>query len=318
MNLAILQKKTPRIPQVEDYYGGVAHTELSLPNYILIFARRTPEILGTLRKAFDHHHRFVLIVNLQTPGSVGIDRQIVRLGEGQSVLIFPHQFHHYLNLEKDDLNWLFVTFEMDNPASLAPLKNVRLDLTPDALRLVESLVDCSLRRGFKQHGVNNPLALRFALLLEELTKLSRVRPPPVKTTPHETQAEVFVDRVHQYLLSHIGEPFTLGELARSLQMSESYLRSLFRRHFGVSVGHYIRESRIAKACGLIHNSDLNFSQIAEECGFDSLYTFSRAFKRANGISPREYRQFVRGSPAERLAVRSENPLPGSPAPSSGP
>jgi AraC-like DNA-binding protein len=316
-DLASLCAKTPEIPRVEDYYGGVAHAELSIPNYILLFARRTPQLLGTLRKAFDHHHRFVLIFNLRTTGAVGIDRQIVRLEQGQSVLVFPHQFHHYLNLEGDILNWLFVTFEMEDPAGLEPLKNIRLDLSAKALGLLRNLVDVTLAKDFRQKGVNNQLALWLALILEELLSSAKATTAPRRKTVSETQAEVLVERVHRYLLGHINENFTLGQLARSLRMSESYLRSLFRRHFGVSIGHYVRESRLAKASGLIHNSDLNFSQIAEECGFDSVYSFSRAFKRANGLSPREYRRFVRSSFADRVkqARDQEKLLPAMPAPS---
>ncbi len=316
MNLAELQRKTPAIPPVENYYGGVAHSNLSIPDYILVFARRTPQLLGTLQKNFDHHHRFVLIVNLETGGAVGIDRQVVRFGEGQSVLIFPHQFHHYLNLERDRLNWLFITFELKTPDSLMALKNQRCDLSPRALELLGNLLDCTLEPGFRQQGVNNVLALWLALFLNELLRAERVPQPGRGRGGGGTQAEIFVERVHQFLVGHMKENFTLGELARHLRMSESYLRSLFRRHFGVSIGHYVRESRLAKAAGLIHNSDLNFSQIAEECGFDSVYSFSRAFKRTNGISPSEYRRFVRSSSADRATskVADEKPLPGSPAP----
>ena len=317
MDLSVLQGKTPEIPAVRNYYGGVAHSSLSIPDYILLFSRRTSQLLGTLRNSFDHHHRFVLIVNLETPGSVGIDRQIVRVAEGQSVLIFPHQFHHYLNLENDRLNWLFVTFEMENPAGLIPLKNRRCDLSEHAVRLLDSLVECTLEPGFKQHGVNNQVALWLALFLDEMLVISRSRPRRDRPESNETQAEIFVERVHEHLLTHIDENFTLHQLARDLKISESYLRTLFRRYFGVSIGHYVRESRLAKAAGLIHNSDLNFSQIAEECGFGSVYSFSRAFKRANAISPRQYRQFVRGSVVERSRPPNGSdvrPFPGRPAP----
>lgn len=316
MDISILEKKTRLIPPVENYYGGVAHGDLTIPNHVLVFARHTSRLLGTLRRSFDHHHRFVLIVNLETPGSVGIDRQIVRLSEGQAVLIFPHQFHHYLNLDKDRLNWLFLTFELPPAAFPLPLKNRRCDLTPRACGFLAGLVDCTLEKGFQQHGVNNALALWAALFLEELLRIAQSRPRRDILDKRETQAEILIEKVHQYLLGHIDENFTLTQLARSLRMSESHLRSLFRRHFGVSMGQYVRESRLANAAGLIHNSDLNFSQIAEQCGFDSVYSFSRAFKRANGISPREYRRYLRGAPAER-ATRSPlpaKPLPGSPAP----
>ena len=54
----------------------------------------------------------------------------------------------------------------------------------------------------------------------------------------------------------------------------------------------MRESRLSEAAQLLQSSDLNVSDIGERCGFESLYAFSRAFRKAYGIPPRTYRQLV--------------------------
>ena len=47
-------------------------------------------------------------------------------------------------------------------------------------------------------------------------------------------------------------------------------------------------------------------EIGESCGFESLYAFSRAFRKAYGIPPRTYRQLVQeGGP---LPVSGKNSL----------
>jgi AraC family transcriptional regulator of arabinose operon len=59
----------------------------------------------------------------------------------------------------------------------------------------------------------------------------------------------------------------------------------------------MRESRLSEAAKLLQNSELNVSEIGEKCGFESLYAFSRAFRKAYGIPPRAYRHLVQeGAP----------------------
>ena len=38
------------------------------------------------------------------------------------------------------------------------------------------------------------------------------------------------------------------------------------------------------------SSGLNVSQVAQSCGYDSLYSFSRAFKKTTGLSPLAYKK----------------------------
>ena len=48
--------------------------------------------------------------------------------------------------------------------------------------------------------------------------------------------------------------------------------------------------RIARACARLSAIYVSVSQIAEECGFESLYSFSRTFKKEQGSSPLAYRK----------------------------
>ena len=57
---------------------------------------------------------------------------------------------------------------------------------------------------------------------------------------------------------------------------------------GCRLKQFQLRSRINRAKDLILHSTLTFTAIAEECGFDSLATFSRAFRRFEKVSPSEY------------------------------
>ena len=64
----------------------------------------------------------------------------------------------------------------------------------------------------------------------------------------------------------------------------------FKEKYGISPSEYVAELRISKAKELLLNEDINISEIAQECGFSSLYSFSRAFKENVGISPIKFRK----------------------------
>jgi AraC-like DNA-binding protein len=103
---------------------------------------------------------------------------------------------------------------------------------------------------------------------------------------------VILEKVNRYVREHLSQSVTISDIAQELNYSVSHLRAVFRDRLGVSLGRYMRESRLAEAAQLLQTSDLNISAIGERCGFESLYAFSRAFRKAYGIPPRAYRQLV--------------------------
>ena len=77
-------------------------------------------------------------------------------------------------------------------------------------------------------------------------------------------------------------------LANQADISEVYFRKLFKDLFGVSPKQYILNLRIKKACELLTESRFNINEIAEKCGFSSVYHFCRAFKNHMSVTPTEY------------------------------
>ena len=53
---------------------------------------------------------------------------------------------------------------------------------------------------------------------------------------------------------------------------------------------YVRFSRMKKATHLLRTTDREVLDIALECGYEAHESFSRAFKKQYGVSPREYKK----------------------------
>ena len=83
--------------------------------------------------------------------------------------------------------------------------------------------------------------------------------------------------------------WTLGELARLTAMSRSTFAARFRALTGDSPIRYATRCRLARAAQRLRSSTATVAEIAREAGYESEFSFSRAFKRAFGVAPGAYR-----------------------------
>lgn len=86
------------------------------------------------------------------------------------------------------------------------------------------------------------------------------------------------------------EALTLTALSRQLGYSEFYTSRKFREISGMTLKDYLRYRKLAFALKDIRDTSLSILDIAVKYGFSSNEAFTRAFKEAFCISPREYRE----------------------------
>lgn len=92
-----------------------------------------------------------------------------------------------------------------------------------------------------------------------------------------------------YIERHIGDPSLNNiALAEKMGVSEVYLRRLFVAHCGTSPKQYILDLRVEKAKQLLSDHLYTVTEVAEKCGFSSVYHFCRVFKQRTGMTPSEY------------------------------
>lgn len=90
---------------------------------------------------------------------------------------------------------------------------------------------------------------------------------------------------------------TIAELAQLAHFSPAQFRRLFRKWMGVSPRTYLHRHRLALSRQLLELTDLSITDIAAQCGFDSVSHFSRTFKKAFSIAPVVYRRRLKESNA---------------------
>ena len=133
-------------------------------------------------------------------------------------------------------------------------------------------------------------SLCLALLAELLISLQRYRAGEAENDGNEDTAHGRMREVAAYLCEHAREQITLSEVAAHFAVSPSHLSRVFHQETGFGLREYLVHYRIRQACDLLLNTNLSVTQIADRCGFSDSNYFGDAFKKATGLSPREYRK----------------------------
>jgi two-component system response regulator YesN len=92
----------------------------------------------------------------------------------------------------------------------------------------------------------------------------------------------------------------LTSLSEKTYLNPSYLSRLYHQTTGHKLSSFIESSRIRKAKELLENPNEKIYEIAKKVGYDTAASFTRFFKKAEGISPQEYRDL---SIAEKRRIR---------------
>jgi len=98
-----------------------------------------------------------------------------------------------------------------------------------------------------------------------------------------------VYEVESYIRVHYAEEIHLQALADQFHMSPSHLSRTFKHLLGETISDYIVRLRIGKAKLLLANPNLKLAVVAEGVGYQDEKYFSKAFKRSEGITPKEFR-----------------------------
>ena len=99
-----------------------------------------------------------------------------------------------------------------------------------------------------------------------------------------------VSEVHSYILKHYDQKLTIDDLCRQFFCSRASLTRKFRETYHISIHDYICQVRLENGCRLLRSTSLSIGEIAFSCGYGDQNYFTRAFCRAYGLTPMQYRK----------------------------
>ena len=95
--------------------------------------------------------------------------------------------------------------------------------------------------------------------------------------------------VYTYIRENYFKQIPLEKIAKIAKMSPFAFSRYFKKNCGAGFIEYLNRVRTNKACYLLRETEYPVHDIAMECGFASISNFNKQFRKAEGISPRDFR-----------------------------
>ncbi|MDD5482920.1 MAG: helix-turn-helix domain-containing protein [Kiritimatiellae bacterium] len=125
------------------------------------------------------------------------------------------------------------------------------------LRMLNTLMDWTVGLiGSKLESKSDPEAMRLARILETWNRRS----------------------------------INVTDAAKQINCSRPKAQRICNRRFGCGIMKLHEKMRMEEASRLLLNSGLSIGKVADACGFEDIYSFSRAFTRVVGLSPSAFRR----------------------------
>ncbi len=228
----------------------------------------------------------VLQHTISGTGHLVLGRRTVEIGPGETMLVLIPSAHVYTVPEGG--RWEFFWISMYGQEALRIHRTVQEQAGP-VFRLASRTVNVIATECLKlmEGGGATPgeasahaYAAQMALY-DDILGLHREAEP----TPERNALEVVKAHVRRHLQSEL----PVEELARIAGFSRAHFTRLFSAAEGVSPGEFVLNERMRRAARLLESGDMAVKAIALDCGFEDPNYFAKAFRRAYGTSPTDFR-----------------------------
>jgi AraC-like DNA-binding protein len=209
------------------------------------------------------------------------------ISAGTCFFLFPGVWHRYKPDPASGWEEYWIGFKGSYPETLMnkgffdPAKPVMsAGLNENLLHLINKILDLVRLAPLGYHQVISGITLEILGLL--YTRLQ-------SRDPDGNQDEQVIAHAKFILRENLETSLDMETLASELAIGYSKFRKMFKEATGHSPNQYHIDLRLDKARELLTATNLNVTEIAYQLGFESVYYFSRLFKKKNGVSPKSYR-----------------------------
>jgi AraC-like DNA-binding protein len=217
-------------------------------------------------------------------GTVQEDQAQFNPAAGDVYLLHPNRSHRYAADPADP--WTKIWFNIRGPVVDQLLQAYQLNEVSWIRDCPQAVLD--LFRSFLDMAQTDlPLAEksgRCALIFHEIVLALHAHIQNTGSLPTETSLLL------RFIESHLFDPVSLDDMARSIYRSRAYTVRLLKRSCGQTPYAFLAARRIEAARQLLAGTRLPVKNIAEQLCYADQHYFATVFRRAVGLSPRQYRR----------------------------
>lgn len=152
-------------------------------------------------------------------------------------------------------------------------------------KIIDSIIEEAAGKNHYHHQI---MDYYMKILILEIMRLKK-DVPYYAGGPAKTSNSRLITKSIEYIMANYDKQIKVSELADICNMSETHFRRIFEEYIDMSPMDYVNYTRIGKACEMMKKTDIPMNIVAEKCGFPSVSTFNRNFKKFLDTTPYQWK-----------------------------
>lgn len=203
-----------------------------------------------------------------------------RLSEKQILIIPPGTKHNFV------YNATRKTWSFKFNLSSEFITDLKVLVLPDSNNAVQKLCNIFFQLLGEYQHIPSSLYATFEYLLGGIMVMSYAKPEGEKNIPK------WVITSKEFIAVNIEENINLEDLAKHLNYTRIHLSRLCKMHLNMKLKDFFDQEKISIIKKKLLYSNKSITEIAEETGFNDVYSFSRFYKRVSSLTPSEQRNLL--------------------------
>ncbi len=277
-------------PRIEDYFNSSSIYDLMESSMELSLVHCGKEKCEPLHSFKGKRDEYIIHFVSKGKGSFSVDNKTWHVSAGQMFIIYPDMPVFYIADESDPWHYEWVGFKGTHTNTILTHCGFSADnpvIDIEDIKTIGGYIDNIL--SLKQFSFAADLT-RQGILLELLGHICELN---YKNTglPNNLQisSNIYVDHAIDFINRYYGEHITVAAIADCVGISRVHLNNCFKQEMGVNIQSFLIDYRLHQASLLLTNTNFSVTEIALKVGYPDSLSFSKAFKKKYGSSPKYYR-----------------------------
>ena len=209
------------------------------------------------------------------------------LKSGSFFTVFPNQVHYYSGFD----NGGDTTVVIIDPGLLTGVGEVFAEKAPisahyksgegdENLLALLDIAKKEYEKGRSKPFVLSLISAFFGMLLDRVELIEKV------------SASDCTAKILGYCKRHYKEDISVQSVGEALNISRSHISHIFSEKLKIGFCDYVNSLRLIYSVRLMDSGEYSISDVALACGFSTIRSFNRAFRKHYGCAPREYRKGI--------------------------